>query len=128
MSISESEIRDFFERFEAASNGKVWADVADLIHPDAVYRFTEGDVVGFDAIRGAFERTWSKSSNVQDERYYLTDLDVINADVNSAAVTYGYHWSGTIDGKQPFNIHGRGTNVIVRNGDKLQFILEHLSR
>jgi SnoaL-like domain len=59
MSISESEIRDFFERFEAASNGKVWADLADLIHPDAVYRFTEGDFVGFDAIRGAFERTWS---------------------------------------------------------------------
>jgi ketosteroid isomerase-like protein len=128
MTITEPEIREFFETYEAASNTREWAAVADLIHPDAFYRFTDGDFAGLNAIRGAFEKTWSNSSNVQDERYYLTDLKIISTDVNSAVVTYTFNWAGMIEGKQPFSVRGRGTNVIVRNGDKLLFIHEHLSR
>jgi ketosteroid isomerase-like protein len=126
--ITEPDITELFEKYEAASNAKVWAQVADMIHPDATYRFTDGDFVGRDAIRGAFEKTWSNSANVRDERYYLTDLKIISTDVNSAVVTYTFNWAGMIEGKKPFSVRGRGTNIIVRNGDKLQFIHEHLSR
>jgi len=37
-----------------------------MIHPQAIYRFTDGDFVGRDAIQTAFEKTWAY--DVVDER------------------------------------------------------------
>jgi ketosteroid isomerase-like protein len=126
MSISESEIRSLLADYEAASNRYVFDDVAGMIHPDATYRFTDGDFIGIEAIRGAFEQTWANSANVVDERYWLTDVKVIHTDENSASITYDFNWTGVAP-RGPFTTTGRGTAVIVRNGDKLQFIYEHLS-
>ena len=128
MDISESEIRDLFAKYEAASNTRVFANVAPLVHPDAVYWFNDGDFVGLDAIKGAFEQTWASSAKLDDERYELSELMVVVSDARSAAVTYRFDWSGRIDGNQSFHVRGRGTNVVVKNGDQLQFIHEHLSR
>jgi ketosteroid isomerase-like protein len=128
MEISEAEIRELFERYETASSTKVFSNVAAMIHPDATYWFTDGSFPGLDAIKGAFEKTWASAAKVIDERYEISELHVVTADTHSASVRYRFDWSGKIDGKQPFSVHGRGTNVIVRNGDALQFIHEHLSR
>ncbi len=123
--ITEAETFAYLKQYEAASNSRDFAQVAELIHPDATYRFTDGDFRGIEAIRGAFEKTWAY--DVQDERYWLTDVRLVYADETSALLTYDFHWSG-IGPEGPFEADGRGTQLIVRNGDALQTLYEHLSR
>lgn len=125
MDITVEEITDFLARYEVASGTYVFSNVAELIHPDAIYRFRDGDFIGIDAIRGAFEKTWT-AWNVKDERYYLSDVRVVHTDTRSASVTFTFNWSDVVDGKS-FSSSGRGTAVIVRNDGRLQFIHEHLS-
>lgn len=120
--ITDTEIRDFLERYEAAANSGDFANVRDMIHPEAIFRFTDGDFIGREAIQGAFEKTWGH--DIQDDLYYLTGVKVISKDVKSATVTFTFNWTGVVEGR-PVHTVGRGTGVIVRNAGRLQFIFEH---
>jgi ketosteroid isomerase-like protein len=91
--ISEADVRNFLTRYEHASATQSFANVVGLIHPDALFRFSDGDFRGYEAIQAAFERTWAY--DVEDERYYLTDVEVMNTDANSATATFTFNWSGT---------------------------------
>ncbi len=126
MDITETEIKELLARYEEAANSHDFSQVASMIHPNATFRFTDGDHHGIEAIQGAFESTWN-TWDVEDERYQITDVKIVTTDAQSAAITYTYIWSGVANGK-PFSVRGRGTNVIVRNGESLQFIHEHLSK
>jgi ketosteroid isomerase-like protein len=125
MNITEPEILDFLRRYMSAASSRVFANIADLIHPNAFFRFAEGDFSGIDSIRKAFESAWVET--VADENYVLTDTRVVVCDSSSAVVAYSFNWFGVEKGR-PFRVTGRGTNVLVRNGQKLQCIYEHLSR
>ena len=46
MNITEPEIKVFLKQYENATNTHVFSNVADLINPEATYRFTDGDFVG----------------------------------------------------------------------------------
>lgn len=122
--ITDAEIRDFLKKYEAAANSGDFANVRDMIHPDAIFRFTDGDFIGREAVQAAFEKTWGL--DIQDERYYMTNINIVSKDAKSATITFTFNWTGLVKGK-PVHTVGRGTSVIVRNGDSLQFILEHLS-
>ncbi|HEX7026296.1 MAG TPA: nuclear transport factor 2 family protein [Gammaproteobacteria bacterium] len=122
--ITDEEIKVFLSEYEAAANSQDFDNVRDLIHPNAIFRFNDGDFIGHEAIRGAFENTWGQ--DIQDERYYLTNVRVISKDVKSATVTFTFNWTGRVEGRS-VNTVGKGTSVIVRNERRLQFILEHLS-
>jgi len=123
--ITEAEVFEFFERYEEASATESFANVAGMIHPKALFRFNDGDYRGLYAIQGAFESTWAQ--DVKDERYYLSDVEVMYVDTNSAAATFQFHWSG-IGAQGAFQIVGRGTSLLVRHDGKLKLIVEHLSR
>ena len=125
MSITEAEILEFLKKYMAAANSRIFANVADMIHPQALFRFAEGDFSGIDNIQKAFEGAWVDS--VVDETYSLVDVRIVTSDAHSAVVAYSFSWSGVENGR-PFRITGRATNVIVRNGGKIQCIYEHLSR
>ena len=118
---------EFLNRFEATAEKENFDLIEDMVHEDAVFRFNDGDFVGRPAVRGAFERTWKGSANVKKERFYLTDIQVLTVDANSATATYTYHWEGSMDGR-PFRIQGRGTRVLVVLNGRMQIIHEHLSR
>ncbi|MGE3599776.1 MAG: nuclear transport factor 2 family protein, partial [Dehalococcoidia bacterium] len=75
MNITGMQIDEFLARYETAANSHDFARVAPLIHPNATFRFTDGDHQGIDAIRAAIESTWS-ASDVKDERYVLTDIKI----------------------------------------------------
>ena len=124
MNITEPEIKVFLKQYENATNTHVFSNVADLINPEATYRFTDGDFVGIKAIQKAFESTWG---SIKEEIYSLSDLKIVYTDENLAAITYTFNWAGVVDGVLKSG-SGRGTNIIVRNGEKLQFIHEHLSK
>jgi hypothetical protein len=124
MEISEQELEQFLKKYEEATNTHDFANVIGLIHPNALYRFTDGDFIGINQIRRAFENTWQK---IKEEVYSITELKIITADSNSAVVAYTFHWLGLVEEKEKTG-NGRGTNVIVRNGTKFYCIYEHLSR
>jgi hypothetical protein len=123
--ITETRVIQFLKRFEEASATQLFANVAGMIHPNALFRFNDGDYRGLEAIQRAFESTWTQE--VKDERYCLSDIEVVSIDINSAVATFHFNWSGA--GPQgPFQIVGRGTSLLVLQDGKLKVMLEHLSR
>ena len=125
--ISAKEVESFCHRFENLSATKDFSLLAGFIHEKAVFRFTDGDFVGRSAVQHAFERTWSYGADVEGEKYYLSNLEVLSTDYNTATVTYTYNWEGRRN-TGSFRITGRGTRGIVRVEGELQIIHEHLSR
>lgn len=124
--LTEREALQFMARFEAALATEDFTQVAPLVHPQAVFRFSEGDHSGMAGIRAAMERTWS--FEVDDERYYLTDKRVLLSGKDSATVVFTWNWSGDSGEHGPFEITGRGTVQLVRHEGAIKILLEHLSR
>ncbi len=126
--LTKESVVQFLNRFEEIAEKENFDLVQDMVHDQAVFRFNDGDFVGKHAVRGAFEKTWKASNaNVKKTRFYLTDIQVLTVDANSATATYTYNWEGAMDGR-PFRIQGRGTRVLVVEGGRLQIFHEHLSR
>jgi ketosteroid isomerase-like protein len=123
--ITETRVVEFLKRFEAASATRLFANVVELIHPDALFRFNDGDYRGLEAIQHAFEGTWAH--DVKDEKYTLSGIKVVSVDANSAVATFCFHWSG-VGPQGPFQIAGRGTSLLVLHEGRLKVMLEHLSR
>src|SRR5947207_2432736 len=90
--ITETQILDFLRTFVDASATRSFANVAGMIHPNALFRFNDGDYRGLEAIQSAFESTWAH--DVKDERYYLSHVEVRSVDTDSAAATFQFNWSG----------------------------------
>lgn len=99
---------EFLHRFEELAADENFDLSQQMVHDNAVFRFNDGDFVGKQAIRAAFEKTWRGSAGVRKERFYLTDIVVLSVDRSSASATYTYNWEGSMDGKS-FRIQGRGT-------------------
>lgn len=123
--LTEAEALQFMARFEAALATEDFEKVAPLIHPQAVFRFSEGDHSGMADIRAAVERTWA--FEVDDERYYLTDKRVLHSGKGAATVLFTWNWSGDSAEHGPFKITGRGTVQLVRHEGAIKILLEHLS-
>lgn len=125
--ITEESVVQFLHRFEELADREDFDLIEDMVHPDAFFRFNDGDFVGRPAIRAAFEKTWRGDGSVRKQRFYLTDVVVLSTDSASATATYTYNWEGTADGKE-FRVQGRGTRVVVHRNGRLQIAHEHLSR
>ena len=123
--ITEQQVLDFLNGFETAQNTEDFDSVAPMLHPDALFRFNDGDYRGLEAARGAFESTWAH--DVEDEQYRLGDIEVLHTGGGSATATFRFHWSG-VTANGPFEVVGRGTSVIVRHDRDLKLLVEHLSR
>ena len=127
VALTQDSVVQFLNRFEEIAEKENFDLVQNMIHDNAVFRFNDGDFVGKQAVRGAFEKTWKGSANVRKERFYLTDIQVLAVDARSAAATCTYHWESSVDGRS-FRVQGRGTRVLVVENGQLQIIHEHLSR
>jgi ketosteroid isomerase-like protein len=125
--ISEEAALQFLQQFDMLAGKKDFSLIAMMIHEHAFFRFNDGDFMGRAAVKAAFETTWQGSANVQNERFYLTDVVVLARDRASVAVTYTYNWEGEQAG-QAMRIQGRGTRVLVAEQGPLQIVHEHLSR
>lgn len=122
---TEGEILDFLQRYENATNTHDFLNVAPFIHPNAIFRFNDGDFVGLQEIKDAFVSTWQR---IKNETYFIRNVTVVSIDSNSAVVSYNFHWVGMVEGGQSSG-NGRGTNVLVRNEEgKLSVAYEHLSK
>ena len=125
--ISEESVVQFLTQFEKIAEKKDFSLISEMIHERAFFRFNDGDFVGRQTLKGAFEKTWQGASKIRDERFYLSDIVVLSTDHRSASVTYTYNWEGVHE-SGPLRIQGRGTRVLIRERGRLQIIHEHLSR
>ncbi|ROZ75374.1 DUF4440 domain-containing protein [Ramlibacter sp. WS9] len=125
--LTRASVIEFLNRFEEVAEKENFELIQDMVHDDAFFRFNDGDFVGKQAVRGAFEKTWKSGGGAMKERFYLTDVKVLSVDASGATATYTYNWQGSMDGRS-FKIQGRGTRVLVVEGGRLQIIHEHLSR
>jgi ketosteroid isomerase-like protein len=122
LGLTEAKVREFVARWRAADD-TVFANVEPMIHPDALFRFNDGDYRGMASVRHAFESTAANAS--PDERFHWSDYDVLFVGEQSAIVTFDWIWSGT-QAAGPFRVEGRGTSVIVDTDRGPQVMLEHL--
>lgn len=111
------------KQYESYINLHEFDAVAPLIAPDAVFWFNDGSFVGHDAIREAFELTWTQ---LADETYWLTDVNWLASGDLAAACTYRFNWKASIEGR-PASGNGRGTSVLRKSAGGWQIVHEHLS-
>jgi ketosteroid isomerase-like protein len=127
MSISPQSVVAFLTEFEALAEQEDFSLIEHMIDENAFFRFNDGDFVGRQAIRAAFEKTWRGDPAVKKARFYLTDIVVLSTDDCSASATYTYNWEGA-QGDVRFTVRGRGTRVLLVGPSGFRIVHEHLSR
>lgn len=96
-----------------------------LVDDNAVYWFSDGTShVGKSAVERAIRRNLEA---IKDETYRVSDVTCVAQSSELAACIYRFDWSGLIRGN-PTSGSGRGTSVLVRDGDSWVVVHEHLSR
>jgi len=114
---------DILNSYIQATNTHDFNEVRKLIHPDAVYYFTNHTCKGHQEIQQFFENTWAK---IKDENYEAHDVTWLFQNSHSASCVYTYFYEGYIDGTYASG-KGRATNVFVNESDRWLLIHEHLS-
>lgn len=106
-----------------ATNTHNFEEVRKLLHPQAVYFFTDQSCTTHEAIQTYFEHAWSI---VKDENYEARDVQWLHQGSHSATCTYTYFYEGYINGAYAHG-YGRATNVFVKEEEAWLLIHEHLS-
>jgi len=114
---------DFSHAYEQALASQDWVRVEPLIHAEACVTFSNGTVYkGKREVQKAFEHNFSL---ILDENYSMTNVHWVLKNAETAVYLFEFHWSGIINGK-PAQGAGRGTSVLIRQGDIWQLLIEHL--
>ncbi len=114
---------EFVTAYEAALGTQDWPHVAPLIHEDACVTFSSGSVhKGKSAIKTAYEGNFAA---IKGEEYAMKDLHWLRKGPDTAVYLFNFRWSGWIDGNLASG-GGRGTTVLIKNGDAWQLLAEHL--
>ncbi|MGX4583936.1 YybH family protein [Paenibacillus chitinolyticus] len=112
------------EAYITATNTHDFNEVRKILHPQAVYWFTDKSCTTTEQIRAYFENTWNL---IREEVYSVRDVQWIAEGPQSAACIYTYCWEGYHEGKFVSG-SGRGTNVFVKDAaGEWKLVHEHLS-
>jgi ketosteroid isomerase-like protein len=114
---------DFVRRYEAALASQRWTEVDPLVHDDVCVTFSTGAVhKGRAAVRRAFETNFA---SIEDEQYRVSNVHWALRSERVAVSLFDFEWGGRIQGR-PAHGRGRGTSVLVRDGDAWRLLVEHL--
>lgn len=114
---------ELFKQYETHINKHDFNAVEELISDHAIFWFSSGTFRGKPEIKAAFEKTWSL---IQNEFYWLSDVEWLTSNEESAACVYTFHWKGVIGGLEKEGL-GRGTSILRNENKKWKIIHEHLS-
>lgn len=106
-----------------ATNTHNFDEVKKILHPNAVYFFSDRNCTTQTEIQTYFENAWSI---VKNENYEAREVQWLFIGSNSATCTYTYFYEGYINEKYA-NGYGRATNIFVKESDEWLLIHEHLS-
>ncbi|MCW3126702.1 MAG: hypothetical protein JWO03_2360 [Bacteroidetes bacterium] len=114
---------NFIQDYELALASQDWDNVAPLIHENACVTFSDGSVhKGIVLIAEAYKRNFSL---IKNEQYSISDIHWINVDEGVAVYLFKFTWKGIINGQEASGF-GRGTAVIIFEGDQWKLVAEHL--
>ena len=114
---------EFIGLYEAALATQSWDAVSPLIHDDASVVFSDGSVHrGKEAVRVAFERNFH---TINDEVYRIANVHWLLESDDCAVYMFDFFWTGTVAGEKVEGA-GRGTSVLVFEGDQWKLLAEHL--
>lgn len=114
---------DILNEYIKATNTHNFNEVKKVLHPNAIYFFSNKTCSTHEEIQKFFEQTWSV---IENESYAAQDVIWLHAGTDSATCTYTYFYEGYINGKYASG-HGRATNVFVKDSGEWLLIHEHLS-
>ncbi|GAA0371414.1 YybH family protein [Bacillus horti] len=111
------------ETYINATNTHDFTQVEQVLHPDAVYWFSDKTCTSIDEIKDYFNRAWDM---IKEEKYTATEIQWIAADQHVATCIYTYNYEGYLEGGFVSG-KGRATNVFTQVDGKWKLIHEHLS-
>lgn len=107
-----------------ATNTHNFENVKELLHPEAIYWFSNKSCTTINEIQNYFENAWDV---IKQEVYSASDIHWIAVDEKTATCIYTYHYEGYKDGSFVKG-SGRATNVFIKESlDEWNLIHEHLS-
>jgi hypothetical protein len=109
----------FIRRYERAQG---WSEIAPLMHEDVCVTFTTGTHKGKESVGRVFEHNLEA---IQDDTYRMRDRDWVLETKHCAICLFRFEWTGTVKG-EAVGGSGRGTIVLVRDGDDWLLATEHL--
>ena len=114
---------EFIRAYEQALATQDWKNVEPLVHRDACVTFSNGTVhKGKEAVKSAFEKNFSL---IKDEKYSISNVHWVMQGVETAVYLFDFSWSGMINDRKASG-SGRGTSVLIKDGDTWQLLVEHL--
>lgn len=115
---------NLLKQYIDATNTHNFENVERLLHPKAVYWFTDKTCTGMEEIKKHFEIAWD---TIKEEKYSAADVEWLVVENDSATCIYNYHYEGYFKGKF-IKGSGRATNVFVKDSEQnWKIIHEHLS-
>ena len=119
----QGELENFMKKYEEKANTKQFDLILPYIDTEAIFWFSDGNFIGYQEIRGAFEKTWK---NLPEEKYTISDVQWLTMTDFSATCIYTFT-SESKSPKGPVIFSGRGTNVLAKKSGEWLIIHEHLS-
>lgn len=114
---------DFLRQYERALRSQQWNQVAPLIHEKACVTFSTGQVYkGKSAVQHAFEGNFS---SIEDENYEISNVHWNLHNEQVAVCLFDFTWTGRVGGREVRGA-GRGTSVLVQDGESWKLLVEHL--
>lgn len=110
-------------QYITATNSHDFNNVKEILHPQAVYWFTDKTCTTLEDIGNYFNHAWQV---IEQEIYSATDVQWLTVDGKSATCIYTYHYEGYHKGNF-ISGSGRATNIFIKENDKWKLIHEHLS-
>jgi len=119
-------MKEPLKQYIDATNTHDFDVVEQYVHSNAVYIFAGQEMKGIQTIRAYFEKTWSQ---IEDEKYWATDIEWIHESEQTMVCLYRYNYKGYFDGKL-IEGSGRATNVFTKctTTSNWKLIHEHLSK
>ncbi|PLR80344.1 DUF4440 domain-containing protein [Bacillus canaveralius] len=114
---------EILEKYIKATNTHSFDEVRKLLHPNAMFFFSDKSCITHEEIQTYFETAWSL---VKNENYEAHNVIWLFKENTSATCTYTYFYEGYVNGEYTSG-RGRATNVFVKKSDKWLLIHEHLS-
>lgn len=111
------------ERYIDATNSHNFKNVKEVLHPQAIYWFTDKSCTSIEEIGNYFNNAWDV---IKDEVYAATDIQWIAVSEQVATCIYTYNYKGYHKGEFVSG-SGRATNVFTLFNGEWKLIHEHLS-